>query len=238
MNGVSNNSGGFATALTLFAALNCAIENDDVIAVGDCVGTILKSTADETDCFPTNCYAKTLVFAINKGNSFVFEHVCSLGVARLSFFTIEHALCILGALRFNRNCDIQNRFLWFLDNCATNAQISLLFAACILGAQYLVDRICDDDTYINLRCLLATVASESRFVDAAVEFDYIEFALEIVQSTPEALPPLSTCNPHTHKGDVWIVLHNKYAAWRAQQEHDALTAEVAGLDKHTVARKM
>jgi len=201
--------------------------------VGDCVGTILECTADEPDLFPVNCYAKALVFAINKGNSFVFEHVCSLGVARLSFFTMEHALCIVRALRFNRNCDIQDRFLWFLDNCATNAQMSLLFAACILGARYLVDRICDDDTYINLRCLLATVASESRFVDVV---------WRIVQITPQVMPAitpyLQKCDPNTEQGRTWIKIYECYMEWKAKEEYGVLTAEVAGLDKTTSFRKI
>lgn len=225
--------GGFATACNLFSALNCAIEHDDVIAVGNCVGKILESTANETDLFPANCYEKTLIFTIKKGNSFVFEHVSALGVARLSFFTMEHALPILRALRVNRDTGTQDRFLWFLDNSAQNAQISLLIAACLSGPKYLIDRICDDEAYINLRHLLATVASQAGFMDVV---------WLIVQAFPQVLPEvitnLSACPPQTKQGQSWINIHEFYAVWKAQQEHERLTMEVAGLDKHRIARKM
>lgn len=221
------------TVFKLFATLHDAIEQSDVIAVGDCVEQILHNTVDNPNCFSSNSYAQALTLSIEKADPFVFEHVSALGVARLSFFTMEHALSIVRALRCNRNPDIQDRFLWFLDSCAPNAQISLLFAACLSGPKSLIDRICDDEAYINLRHLLATVASQAGFMDVV---------WLIVQAFPHVLPEvitnLSACPPQTKQGQSWINIHEFYAVRKAQQEHERLTMEVAGLDKHRIARKM
>lgn len=221
------------TVLKLFATLHEAIEQRNVIAVGDCVEHILHNTVDNPNCFSSNSYAQALTLSIEKEDIFVFEHVSALGVARLSFFTMEHALPILRALRLNRDSGTQDRFLWFLDNTAKNAQICLLIAACLSGPKHLIDRICEEEAYINLRHLLATVASQAGFMDVV---------WRIVQAFPQVLPEvvtnLNACAPQTKQGPSWINIHEFYAVWKAKQEHERLTMEVVGLDKHSVRRKM
>ena len=174
-------------------------------------------------------YSDALQAALKRGDIEIFAQVCGVECFARAKFDFNETREIIETLRTNDSNDARRIFLAFLNQCGLEVQTRFVYAAFIKQYHALMDQIRTEPGHVSLRGALAS---------AAVEFDYIEFALEIVQSTPEALPPLSACNPHTRKGDLWIALHNKYAAWRAQQEHDALTAEVAGLDKHTTARKM
>ena len=174
-------------------------------------------------------YSETLKAALRRGEPEIFERVCAVGCFKQAKFDFHEAREIIETLFTYDSDDNRRVFLNFLCGCNSEIQKRFMFSAFIKCYNPLLQDICSEPQHVSLRCAL---------VDAAVEFDYIELALEIVQSTPEALPALSACNPQTRKGDVWIVLHNEYTAWRARQEHDALTAEVAGMDKHTVARKM
>lgn len=174
-------------------------------------------------------YSETLKAALRRGEPEIFERVCGVGCFKQAKFDFHEAREIIETLFTYDSDDNRRVFLDFLGGCNSQIQPHFVFSAFIKNYNQLLQDICYQPQHVSLRCALA---------DAAVEFDDIELALEIVQSTPEALPVLSACNPQTRQGDVWIVLHNEYAAWRAQQEHDALTAEVAGLEKSTAVRKM
>lgn len=126
------------------------------------------------------------------------------------------------------DAQIRQIFLGFLNNCAKGVRAALTFGAYLQEHTVLIDQICNDAPYENLRCTLAR---------CAIEFNDADLVWKIVQTTPQAIPHLNECDPNTDKGRTWIEIHNRYTEWKAQQEHDILTAEVAG-ERGSVLRKI
>lgn len=196
-----------------FKRLNEAIENNDSFAVGEAIAEIFNCRVNLSH-LARPYYAGAVVAAIKNGNPDIFEQVCALQNSHLTYFEFNESRDIVAALHANTDRRIDQIFLSFLDNCPKHTRASLVFALYSNQDQTLIDQIRNDAPHENLRCVLAR---------CAIEFNDTDLVWAIVQTTPQALPDLSECDPNTEKGQAWIDIYERYSVWRAHEEHAVLT---------------
>lgn len=213
-----------------FNTLIAAIKSGQSSEVGEALTQIVQKSEEDPNIFGSGSYSEALTVAIRKGNPDIFKQLCVFGASRLTTFDFMESRSVVQQLKNHDDAQFRQIFLWFLNDCAKGVQAALTFALYIQDyTTLIVDQICKDATYVNLRCTLAR---------CAIEFNDIDLVWSIVQTTPQAIPHLNECDPNTDKGRAWIEIDERYTVWKSQQEHDILTAEVSGMDKHTTARKM
>lgn len=214
------------TVLTTFAALNCAIEINNSAAVDACIDTILQNP-DLTNVLFYTQYSESLLLAIKNGNPDIFETMCS--VQKSLTFDFNRSRLIVQQLATYDDVRLRQIFLSYVDNCDKDTQGLLVLSVYMQQYQNLIDDICDQELYADLRCLLAR---------GAIEFNNIDMLWRIAQTTPQIIPNLSNLDPSTEKGRTWIEIHERYTVWQAQKEHEILTAEVSEVDNPVAVRKM
>jgi len=212
-----------------FNTLIAAIKNGQSSEVGQALIHIAQKSEEDPLVFLARSYSEAMTVAITKGNPDIFEQVCVFGASRLTTLEFIESRSVVQHLKKYDDAQIRQTFLWFLDNCAKGVRAALTFALYIQGHTAIVDQICNDASYDNLRCTLARCATE---------FNDVDLVWKIVQNTPQAIPDLNECDPNTDKGRTWIEIHNRYTQWKAQQEHAILTAVVGVEDRGGVSRKI
>lgn len=212
--------------LQSFESLNCAIETNNIVAVTECIDEILQSP-DLTNILFYTHYTNSLLFAIKNGNPEIFQTMCS--VKKKLNFNLPQSALIVKQLHTYDDVRLRKIFLSYLDQCDTGTQAILVLTVYMHPYHNLIDDICDHEMHGNVRRSLA---------HTAVGFNHLDLLWRIAQTTPHIMPNLSECDLSTHQGRTWSEIHKRYSVWRAQQEHDALTAEVVGLEKSTAGRKM
>lgn len=211
-----------------FNTLIAAIKSGQSSEVGKALTQIARKSEEDPNVFGSRSYSEALTVAIRKGNPDIFKQLCVFGASRLTTFDFTESRFVVQQLKNHDDPQFREIFLWFLNDCAKGVQAALTFALYIQDYTTLIDQICNDATYVNLRCTLAR---------CAIEFNDVDLVWSIVQTTPQAIPHLNECDPNTDKGRAWIEIDERYTVWKSQQEHEILTAEVAG-ERGSVLRKM
>ena len=211
-----------------FNTLIAAIKNGQPSDVGEALTHIAQKSEEDPNVFFARSYSEAMTVAIKKGNPDIFEQVCVFGASRLTTFEFIESRSVVQHLKKYDDAQIRQIFLGFLNNCDKGVQAALIFAAYLQEHTALIDQICNDAPYENLRCTLAR---------CAIEFNDVDLVWNIVQTTPQAIPNLSECDPNTDKGRAWIEIDERYTVWKAQQQHDILTAQVVG-ERTSVLRKI
>lgn len=211
-----------------FDTLIAAIKHGQSSEVGLALAHIAQKSEEDPLVFLARSYSEAMTVAIKKGNPDIFEQVCMFGASRLTTFEFIESRSVVKHLKKYDDAQIRQIFLGFLDNCSKGVRAALTFALYMQGHTAVVDQICNDAPYENLRCTLAR---------CAIEFNDVDLVWNIVQTTPQAIPNLSECDPNTDKGRAWIEIDERHTVWKAQQQHDILTAQVVG-ERTSVLRKI
>lgn len=209
--------------------LQTAVNSTSLVEVVDACRAVSAHEYVQSHYFLGGHFSAILLSAIKHGCFEILEQVCAVKCFVQAQFDFNEIRDITATLAANDHSEVRRIFLDFLDRCSAEYQKRFVYAAFFKSYDTLIEDICSQPQHMALRCELAA---------AAVEFGDMDFAFKIVQTTPQALLPLHTCQATTRRGKAWLDLHEKYNIWRAFQELEILTAEVAGVDNVVGSRKM